>query len=118
MIAPRHILGTFDESLAALRNTSRHGMVATVNPDGTATAPALAPPVVQAMIDAAVSGDTVLVEPGTYAENLNFQGKDVELRSTDGAAVTTLAVPGGTGGRMGMVRTGPMAWCDRCGPCG
>ncbi|HEV3013076.1 MAG TPA: hypothetical protein VG499_07365, partial [Actinomycetota bacterium] len=54
-------------------------------------------PTIQAALDAAASGDTVLVEPGTYPENLNFQGKDVELRSTDGAAVTTLAVPGGTG---------------------
>ena len=54
-------------------------------------------PTIQAALDAAASGDTVLVEPGSYAENLNFQGKDVELRSTGGAAVTTLAVPGGTG---------------------
>jgi hypothetical protein len=58
-------------------------------------------PTIQAALDAAASGDTVLVEPGTYAENLNFQGKDVELRSTDGAAVTTLAVPGGTGVQIG-----------------
>ena len=54
-------------------------------------------PTIQAALDAAASGDTVLVAPGSYAENLNFQGKDVELRSTGGAAVTTLAVPGGTG---------------------
>jgi hypothetical protein len=58
-------------------------------------------PTIQAALDAAASGDTVLVEPGTYPENLNFQGKDVELRSTDGAAVTTLAVPGATGVMIG-----------------
>ena len=58
-------------------------------------------PTIQAALDAGAAGDTVLVEPGTYAENLNFQGKDVQLRSTGGAAVTTLAVPGGTGVMIG-----------------
>jgi cell wall-associated NlpC family hydrolase len=39
------------------------GFVATVNPDGTATAPALAPPVIQAMIDA---GNQIAVKPYIY----------------------------------------------------
>jgi hypothetical protein len=58
-------------------------------------------PTIQAALDAAASGDTVLVMPGTYAENLDFHGKDIHLESTDGAAVTTLAVPGGTGVAIG-----------------
>lgn len=37
-----------------------------------------------------VSGDTLLVEPGTYVGGFDFLGKDVIVRSTQGAAVTIL----------------------------
>jgi hypothetical protein len=43
---------------------------------------------IQAALDAASAGDEILVEPGLYAERLDFLGKDVELRSTAGAATT------------------------------
>ncbi|HET8680833.1 MAG TPA: choice-of-anchor Q domain-containing protein [Micromonosporaceae bacterium] len=56
---------------------------------------------IQAAIDAAASGDTVLVEPGTYPERLDFHQKNVRVESTGGAAATTLRVPGGTGVRIG-----------------
>jgi hypothetical protein len=36
---------------------------------------------IQAGIDAVASGDTVLVSPGTYAENLTISGKGITLRS-------------------------------------
>jgi hypothetical protein len=43
---------------------------------------------IQAAITVAQPGDTVLVAPGTYLENLDFQGKAITVTSSDGAAVT------------------------------
>ena len=43
---------------------------------------------IQAALDTASAGDEILVAPGTYFELLDFLGKDVELRSTAGAATT------------------------------
>lgn len=45
---------------------------------------------VGAAITAAAAGDTVLVCPGTYIETVNFGGKAIAVRSTDGPSVTVL----------------------------
>ena len=47
-------------------------------------------PTIQAAINAASNGDTVLVAPGTYRENINFMGKAVTVTSSGGPAVTTI----------------------------
>jgi Periplasmic copper-binding protein (NosD) len=47
-------------------------------------------PTIQAGIDSATSGDTVLVAAGTYPELINFNGKAIVLLSEQGAAVTTI----------------------------
>ena len=38
---------------------------------------------IQSAIDAAENGDTVIVLPGKYVENINLSGKAITLRSTD-----------------------------------
>lgn len=38
-------------------------------------------PTIQEGIDASADGDTVLVQPGTYVENINFNGHDIVLGS-------------------------------------
>jgi hypothetical protein len=47
-------------------------------------------PTIQAAIDAAQNGDTVLVAPGTYYESLQVQNKSITVRSDKGAAQTIL----------------------------
>ena len=45
-------------------------------------------PTIQAAIAAAQPGDTVLIAPGTYLENLDFLGKAITVTSSAGAATT------------------------------
>jgi hypothetical protein len=57
-------------------------------------------PTIQAGINAAVDGDTVLVEPGTYTENINFLGKGIVVGSRyilerDPGYIETTVIDGG-----------------------
>jgi archaellum component FlaF (FlaF/FlaG flagellin family) len=47
-------------------------------------------PTIQAAINAAATGDTVLVSPGTYKENIDFMGKAISVTSSGGAQVTII----------------------------
>jgi len=52
-------------------------------------------PTIQAAIDAASNGDEITVPPGTYYEQIDFLGKAITVRSTDGPASTILDGDGG-----------------------
>lgn len=47
-------------------------------------------PTIQGAIDAASNGDTVLVSPGTYLENIDFIGKAITVKSEKGPNVTVI----------------------------
>lgn len=51
---------------------------------------------IQSAIDVSASADTVLVSPGIYNENINFLGKAIVVKSTEGA-YTTVIDAGGSG---------------------
>jgi hypothetical protein len=56
---------------------------------------------IQAAIDAAVDGDLIIVHPGTYYENIHFDGKNITLRSLDPedeAIVASTVIDGGQDG--------------------
>ena len=48
-------------------------------------------PTIQGAIAAAVSGDVILVAPGTYAENINYLGKNIRIESEQGPDVTIIS---------------------------
>ena len=49
---------------------------------------------IQAAIDASRDGDEIIVGPGTYYEAIDFDGKAIALRSSDGPDVTTIDASG------------------------
>ena len=51
-------------------------------------------PTIQKAINNAEDGDEVVVAPGTYFEKINFKGKAIWVRSSDGADVTTIDAEG------------------------
>jgi parallel beta-helix repeat protein len=52
---------------------------------------------IQSGINAANNGDTVLVAPGTYYENIDFLGKAITVTSSGGSAVTIIDGGGAPG---------------------
>jgi HYDIN/CFA65/VesB family protein/centrosomal CEP192-like protein/parallel beta helix pectate lyase-like protein len=61
-------------------------------------------PTIQAAINAANNGDTVLVSPGTYSEKINFNGKAITVTSSGGPSMTI--IDGGANGSVVTFTTG------------
>ena len=56
----------------------------------TLIVPTQYPTIQDAVNAAALSGDTIIVQPGTYFENVDVGGKDIVIRSLIGAPFTTI----------------------------
>ena len=62
---------------------------------------------IQAAIDdvTTVDGDVIIVDPGTYTENINFMGKAITIESTDPGDPDVVAATIIDGGQAGSVVT-------------
>jgi hypothetical protein len=68
-------------------------------------------PAIQQGIDASTDGDTVLVQPGTYVENVNFNGHNIVLGSLylttgDTSYIEQTVIDGGAQGRVLTLTSG------------
>ena len=66
---------------------------------------------IQGGIDLATNGDTVLVQPGTYCENINFNGKDIvvgslTLTTGDTSYISQTVIDGGSSGSVVRFESG------------
>ncbi len=60
---------------------------------------------IQGAIDAPTHGDEIIVSPGAYYENINFNGKNIVLRSTNPTSATVVSSTIINGGGSGSVVT-------------
>lgn len=73
---------------AASAATWHVDVAASAGGDGSPAAPLST---IQSAISAAANGDVIIVQPGTYNENINFLGKNITVRGTDPTNAATIA---------------------------
>ena len=76
-----------------------------IRPPETITIPNSQHPTIQSAIDNSVSGDTIIVNPGTYNETLVFNGSNCTLVSAEGPESTVIDA-GGNGTVLTMLNSG------------